>query len=164
MSKVRRFESVKGEHKKHSGVYLPIRADKGSVGYDFYSLEDVTIPANRIEDINGLKVVFSEHTFWTDVKVEMPEEECLLIEVRSSIGIKKHLKLKNGTGVIDSSYYGNASNDGNIGINLVNYSHEDVVIKKGERIAQGIFVPVNFVNEEEFIHESRKGGSGSSGQ
>lgn len=33
---------------------------------------------------------------------------------RSSFGIKKHLTIPNGVGIIDSDYYGNENNDGNI--------------------------------------------------
>ena len=44
----------------------------------------------------------------------MQEGEVLELYVRSSIGIKKNLMLKNLTAIIDSDYYENESNDGNI--------------------------------------------------
>ena len=71
----------------------------------------------------------------------MGDNEVLLLFVRSSIGIKKGLRLSNSTGVIDSDYYSNVSNDGNIGIALHNYTSEVVRIEKGERVCQGVFVP-----------------------
>ena len=69
----------------------------------------------------------------------MLADEVLEVYIRSSLGVKHLLALANGTGIIDSSYYGNPGNDGNIGICLVNWGSEPVVIEKGERIAQGIF-------------------------
>lgn len=54
--------------------------------------------------------------------------------------MKKNLALANTTGIIDSDYYGNPDNDGNIGFKLRNLSDKTVVINKGEKVVQGIFV------------------------
>ena len=69
-----------------------MRGDKGSAGYDFYSKDEQVILQPG-----------QSHLFWTDVCAYMQEDEVLLIHVRSSIGIKKGLMLKNTTGIIDSS-------------------------------------------------------------
>ena len=148
---LRYFDEVSEEHKKHEAdTQLPIRADKRSAGYDFFSKETVDIRPN------------TSHLFWTDVKAYMQSNEVLNLHVRSSLGIKKSLMLKNITGVIDSSYYNNPSNDGNIGICLYNYGEETVIIEKGERIAQGVFSNYLITANDETMHESRIGGIGSS--
>ena len=131
MIKVRGFEVVRDDARKHKDVeiILPTRGSKISAGYDFYSPVDIEIQPN------------SKVTIWSDVKTYMGDNEVLLLFVRSSIGIKKGLRLSNSTGVIDSDYYSNVSNDGNIGIALHNYTSEVVRIEKGERVCQGVFVP-----------------------
>lgn len=150
----RGFEVIKDEHRKHSDVevQLPTRGDSRSAGYDFYSNETVTLKPNE------------SHLFWTDVKSYMREDEMLSIHVRSSIGTKKNLMLKNTTGIIDSSYYENPSNDGNIGICLVNMGTETQTIEKGERIAQGIFTKYLIADEDNCLKSERIGGFGSSGK
>ena len=74
---------------------------------------------------------------WTDVKSYMQDNECLILNVRSSMGGK--FMLANTSGWIDSDYYSNDSNDGNIGVFLKNISDKELVINKGDRIAQGAF-------------------------
>lgn len=127
--KVRGFEVVNEASRKfpEQTISLPIRGDKGSAGYDFFSNETVTI-------LPGEK-----HIFWTDIKSYMQEEEVLNIYVRSSIGIKKGLLLCNGTGIIDSSYYSNPGNDGNIGIAIKNFSNEAVAIEAGNVLLKAYF-------------------------
>lgn len=110
---MRKFEPVKEElrkvkYKEGEKVLLPLRSTKTSAGYDFYATQDVTIRPQE-------KVFFS-----TDVKAMMGEDEWLLLVVRSSKGIKDDLMLANTIGVIDSDYYSNPENDGNIGICLRN--------------------------------------------
>lgn len=152
--KERGFEVIKDEHRKHSDVeiQLPTRGDSRSAGYDFYSNETVTLQPKQ------------SHLFWTDVKSYMLDNEVLSIHVRSSIGTKKDLMLKNTTGIIDSSYYENPSNDGNIGICLVNMGDKIQKIEKGERIAQGVFTKYLIVDEDTCLKSERTGGFGSSGK
>lgn len=150
--KVRGFEIVSDEFRKHSDIdiQLPKRGDARSAGYDFYAPCDIIIKPNE------KALIFS------DIKAYMQEDEVLMLYVRSSIGIKKGLVLSNGTGVIDSSYYNNPSNDGNIGIALYNTTEKIVKIEKGERIIQGMFIKYLIVDNDETIHEERVGGIGSS--
>lgn len=150
----RGFEIIKDEHRKHSDIeiQLPTRGDSRSAGYDFYSNETVVLQPKQ------------SHLFWTDVKSYMLDDEVLSIHVRSSIGTKKDLMLKNTTGIIDSSYYENVSNDGNIGICLVNMGDKIQKIEKGERIAQGVFTKYLIVDEDTCLKSERTGGFGSSGK
>jgi dUTP pyrophosphatase len=99
---MRKFELVKEEFRNYQNINLPKRATKGSAGYDFESPTYFELkPQEKI-------VIF------TDVKAYMEDDKVLLLFIRSSIGTKKDLILTNGTGVIDSSYADNKTNDGNI--------------------------------------------------
>jgi len=126
------FKTVTTENLKSydnvNDVSFPVRHTKGSAGYDFVA------PYNIVLNPNETQIV------WTDIKALMNVDEVLMMYIRSSVGIKKGIILKNITGVIDSDYYGNPSNDGNIGLPLFNSSKEVVIIKKGEGVAQGIFI------------------------
>ena len=168
MSKQRGFEVVaeqhrtafetftdekKRQHKFPKEIKLPIRADSKSAGYDFYLPKD-------------LKLLPMQKTIvWTDVKAYMQPDEVLEIYIRSSLAIKNGIMLSNNVGIIDSSYYNNEGNDGNIGIALVNTSGITVELKEGDRIAQGIFKKYLTIDEEVHLPgEMRVGGIGSSGK
>ncbi|HCJ4855189.1 TPA: dUTPase, partial [Listeria innocua] len=70
----------------------------------------------------------------------------------------------NGTGIIDSSYYSNPGNDGNIGIAIKNFSSDLVEIESGERVAQGVFQKYLVADTDIVANESRVGGVGSTGR
>ena len=127
---------------------IPTRATSGSAGYDFYIPEKVILEPGETKMIK------------TGVRAYMEKNEVLLLYVRSSVGIKKKLVLANGTGVIDSDYYNNASNGGEIGICLRNNSFDHVTIEAGERIAQGIFINYLTVDNDN-TNTDRSGGFGS---
>ena len=147
----RYFEVVKNEHRTSDGeITLPVRSDKGSAGYDFVSPVNVIIPPNE------------SRLFFTDVKACMNEDEVLMLYVRSSMG-KVPVVIANGTGIIDSSYYNNPSNDGNIGFRLLNLGNENYVIHKGDRIGQGVFTKYLITDDDQTDGE-RTGGFGSSGK
>lgn len=54
----------------------------------------------------------------------------------------------NQVGVIDADYYNNESNEGHIWLKIQNESKEEVHIKKGEAIAQGIFLKYLTTNSD----------------
>lgn len=149
----RGFREVRKQFKKHDKkAPMPVRSDKKSAGYDFYSMEKYVLAPNQTK------------IFWTDVKAFMMDDEVLMLHVRSSVGIKKGIVLANGTGIIDASYYNNKDNDGNIGIALHNSSQKPVAIREGDRIAQGIFIKYLVAEVEEVLNDEREGGIGSSGE
>lgn len=151
-TKKRGFEIVDSYYRKCDGdIILPTRGSQHAAGYDFYSNETVIIKPGQL------------HMFATDVKAYMQDDEVLQLYVRSSIGYKKHLMLCNGTGIIDSDFYENKDNDGNIGIGLFNYGEKQVVIERGERIAQGVFMTY-LVADSGNSNAKRVGGYGSSGK
>ena len=145
-------DSLAKSNAKANGIPLPVRGTKGSAGYDFCSpIEFEIAPGER-------KLI------WTDVKAKMPYYQVLKIYVRSSIGIKKNLVLQNVTGIIDSDYYSNPSNDGNIGIMLWNTGESVQKIEVGEKIAQGIFEQYYVVDDDSVSADLRTGGIGSTGK
>ena len=93
----------------------------------------------------------------------MCTDEVLLLYVRSSVGIKRHCVLANGTGVIDSTYANNPDNDGNITIALTNVGDQVQYFNKGERVMQGVFVKYLITDHDCPLSNTRKGGIGSSG-
>lgn len=149
---MRRFEVVSEEFMQYGSkkeeIILPKRATKFSAGYDFHSPTDIVIEPNESKLV------------WTNVKATFNENEVLLLFVRSGMG-KKHIQLANGTGVIESDYYSNPSNDGNLGFRLINLGSEPYEIKKGDKIGQGVFTYFLTVDNEEEILSTRTGGFGS---
>ena len=147
MNRIRGFEVVIDDKRKTDGkVTLPTRGSSTAMAYDFYANKDYVVKPNEIAKV------------WTDVKAYMQENECLIINVRSSMGGK--FMLANTAGWIDQDYYSNESNDGNIGIFLMNISDEAQLITKGERISQGAFF--NFLPADNGNTDNvRVGGFGS---
>ncbi|MEQ3517867.1 dUTP diphosphatase, partial [Enterococcus cecorum] len=91
-------------------------------------------------------------------------DEFLMLANRSSSPLKRSLILPNGVGIIDADYYNNPNNEGEIFVQLVNFGLKDQLIKKGDRIGQGIFLPYLVVDNDEGGKETRTGGFGSSGK
>lgn len=157
---------------------IPTRAYGVSAGLDIYSAETVVIePQEKI-------------SLATDIAVDIPEGYVGLLTSRSGVSSKTHLVVE--TGKIDAGYNGhmkvNIKNDAtvlvtkeigtknvmNIEGGVITPEPEDnfclgsYVIKKGDKIAQLVIVPivtpeVNVV--EDFESESERGtnGFGSSG-
>ena len=147
----RKFEFVK-RLKDVKDLKLPERATQSSSGYDFFAIEDIEIPPFCRGNSPALIA--------TGIKAQMEEDEFLMLANRSSNPSKKKLLLANGIGVIDADYYSNESNDGEIFFSFYNMSKETVLITKGEKIGQGIFVKFAKVGEDKATSK-RKGGIGS---
>ncbi len=143
---MRKFEIAKGF--ENENIIMPSRATKKSAGYDFRCLEGYTLKPGET------------HFFKTGLKAKMEDDEVLLIFPRSSLAIKKGLRLTNSVAVIDADYYGNENNDGHIMISLFNFTDHDVVIESQERIAQGIFIKY-FATDDDDATGIRAGGFGS---
>ena len=92
----------------------------------------------------------------------MEDDECLIINVRSSMAGK--WKLANTQGWIDADYFNNPKNDGNIGVFLTNICNESLTIEKGDRIAQGKFEKYLITDDDNPLSEQREGGYGSTGK
>ena len=150
MKKIRGFEIAKGFEKE--GINLPERKTKNSAGYDIEAAEDCIIPSFKLGQAPTL--------IKTGLKAYMPDDEYLMLCNRSSNPKKKGLILANSVGVIDKDYYGNPDNDGHIMFAFYNIKEEDITIKKGEAIGQGVFQKY-FVSDNDVAEGERLGGFGS---
>ena len=136
-------------HNIYTELKLPKRATKGSAGYDFYTPIDVYLKPGET-----LKIP-------TGIRCEMNERWVLMIYPRSGLGFKYRLQLNNTVGVIDSDYF-YSDNEGHIFIKITNDSNEGKIVdvKKGQGIAQGIFMQYGIVEDDD-VSELRNGGFGS---
>ena len=80
-----------------------------------------------------------------------------------SVAILPHCTTLLWTGIIDSDYYNNPTNDGNIGIMLRNMTDEVIELMGGEKIMQGIFTKY-LIADNDNATEERIGGIGSTGK
>lgn len=108
----------------------------------------------------------------TGIRVAMPiiENEIMELQVRSRSGLalKNGICVLNGIGTIDNDY------TGELGVILYNAGHEPFTINIGDRIAQGIFNPLQQciwqeVSQEDFDEnfcntQRGSGGFGSTGK
>ena len=150
MERKRGFEIAKGF--ENSNINLPVRKTKYSAGYDIEAAEDTVIPSFK----KGMKPTLVK----TGIKAYMGEDEVLILANRSSNPGKKGLILANSIGVIDSDYYGNPDNDGHIMFAFYNIKDEDIEIKKGDAIGQGIFQKF-LITDNDVSQVQRTGGFGS---
>lgn len=148
--KLRGFEVAKGFEDKN--INLPVRKTKNSAGYDIEAAEDIVVPKFS----NGVKPTLIP----TGIKAYMQNDEVLYLYNRSSNPKKKGLVLCNSVGVIDADYYGNEDNDGHIMFAFYNIGSEDITIKKGEAIGQGVFQKY-LVTDDDNAEGTRSGGFGS---
>ncbi len=146
---MRGFEIVKGWEER--GINLPKRATANSAGYDIEAAEDTLVPAFR----SGVKPTLIP----TGLKAYCQPDEYYMIANRSS-SPKKGLVLANGIGVIDADYYENPTNGGHFQILVFNVSDQDLLIKKGERVAQVIFQKYLLTDDDKATGK-RAGGIGS---
>ena len=147
---MRKFEVVREDAIEYGTLppKMPNRATKHSAGYDFYSPIDLVIEPKAMQMI------------WTNVKAQFETDEVLILSVTSGMG-KRQIMLANTIGIIDSDYYGNPSNDGNLGFRLYNFGTEPYVISAGDKIGEGVFLKYLTVDGEEEITSTKQGGFGS---
>ena len=127
---------------------LPTRSTAKSAGYDFHSPIDFILHPGEIKEIK------------MQVKAQIKEGEVLLLFPRSSLGWRYNVHLVNTIGVIDSDYYNNPSNEGEIGLKLFHQGGKPLVVNKNDRLIQGIFVPFD-ITEDDDAKGQRMGGFGS---
>lgn len=142
-------KDISNDKKLYNEYNLPKRQTKYSAGYDFESLFDFTLKPGETKKMA------------TGVKVNMNSDEMLMIVIRSSLGFKYNTRMCNQIGIVESDYYNNPDNDGHLFVKIQNEGTNDLVIKKGDRICQGIFVKFLTVDNEEEIKNKRTSGIGS---
>ena len=126
---------------------LPTRAHPDDAGLDLYNLDDVLLEAGAGKVVK------------TGIALALPAGHVGLVADRSSLGKKG---IKTAGGVIDAGYRGE------IHIVLWNISPESIQLKRGERIAQLLILPVATpaVQEVSSLNETSRGvnGFGSTGK
>lgn len=160
----RGFEIIKKY--KNKDINVPKRQTVRAAGYDFEAVEDMIIPsvwkkmAERVfTDQQGpLKATLIP----TGVKAYMLDDEYLQLSIRSGMSLKTGLMLANGVGIVDADYYNNSDNEGHIMFPVHNFGFKDKLIKKGERIGQGVFLNFLKVDGDKAAGQ-RNGGFGSTG-
>lgn len=131
----------------------PKYATDGAAGFDFFAPLDFA-PA-EVKNYVPLKIN-------TGIAVEIPEGFVMLVFSRSGHGFNNDVRLANCVGVIDSDYRGAIS------VKLTNDGYNPLVIYPGERIAQGVIMPIfqaELLEVEELGDTDRgAGGFGSTGK
>ncbi len=114
-------------------IELPGYATHGSAGMDIRAAvyDEIVLKAGEIKLIP------------TNLVVEIPEGFEIQVRPRSGLAVKHGIGILNSPGTIDSDYRGE------IKIILMNFSREDFVIKRGERIAQLILSRIYRADLEE---------------
>jgi dUTP pyrophosphatase len=128
---------------------LPTYATAGSVGFDLFCRKEIEVAPRSLGFIPA------------NVIVQTPPGYMLLLTLRSSTPRRKGLLIPNGVGVIDQDYCGEGDE---LIVQVYNFGDETVTVKRGERIAQAIFLPVMHAtwNEVDELGQGR-GGFGSTG-
>lgn len=136
--------------RKDPSVSIPTYQTVGSVAFDLSPSEDITIPAHEIRLVP------------TGLIICTPPGHMLAIAARSSTPLKRGLMIANGLGIVDQDYCGP---DDEIKLQLLNFTDKSVEIKKGDRIAQGLFLALDRVEWEEVneLGGKTRGGFGSTG-
>lgn len=133
--------------KIYDDIKLPCRKTRFSAGHDISIPFNITLPSKE-------KLMIP-----TGVRCKMDTDYVMIIAPRSSLGIKKGLRISNTIPVIDSDYY-DADNEGHIFVSVINDGKEPIKFKVGDNIVQALFVPYGIANDNVVMAE-RTGGIGS---
>ena len=147
--KIRGFEIAKGWENK--GINLPKRSTKNAAGYDIEAAEDMVIEPFKNGDKPSL--------IPTGLKAYCMDDEWFMLANRSS-GPKKGFLFPHSFGIIDSDYYENENNDGHLFVQCINIKDKPLIIKKGDVIAQAIFMKY-LITDDDHAEGVRIGGFGS---
>lgn len=136
------------------GAQLPV-VSEGNAGIDLRVLTQ-----NNEEKVQILPN--ETYTFNTGIKMNIPEGYYIEVVPRSSTGIKKHLRLMNTCGILDSSWKGETL------VAMHNFGKEPVWVSNNERLCQMIIhrVPSVLIEEVTDVGSSERGekGFGSTGR
>lgn len=90
-----------------SDIILPKRSTLHSAGYDFFAIQDESVPSSirKVHRNGNVQTEIGQpYLLKTGIKAYMKEDEVLMLYNRSSNPGKKGLILANSVGVIDSDY------------------------------------------------------------
>jgi len=118
-------------YKIREAAKLPIRAHAADAGIDLFYCPD---KKHALYGTNYCVHPSESKIVPTGIKVEVPYGFMLEIKNKSSVAAKKQLLV--GACVVDSGY------NGEVFVNLHNVGAESRVIQPGQKIAQGVLIPV----------------------
>ena len=128
---------------------IPAYAHPTDSGMDLYADVDTIIPAGERKIIS------------TGVRIKLPENTEGQVRSKSGLALKNGLMVLNSPGTIDTNYRGE------IQVIMLNTSHEDYTVEKGQKIAQLVICPFYTCEIAEGIVDSDTdrgaGGFGSTG-
>lgn len=138
--KIKRFDK---------GLSLPSRKSTGAAAFDLTAREAVRIAPGEVGYVP------------LNVAVETPKDHFLLLAARSSTH-KKGLIMANGIGIVDPDFSGDGDE---CKAAYFNFTVQPVLVKKGERIAQGMYVKFARAewDEVDSLENKTRGGFGSTG-
>ena len=132
---------------------LPTRGSEKAAGIDLYA--DIHEPFVMI--LPGETKIFG-----SGIACEFPEGYWGMVVPRSSVGIKRHLKLANSVGVIDNDFRNEMM------MAFTNVGDQPQMIERGERLAQMVLLPyyIYDIVEVDTLSETERGegGIGSTGK
>ena len=148
---------------------MPRRGTTMSAGYDIYSPEEYELRPGEWTVIDtGVSFDGSEYPYFCHqgrpipqegvhtVKITYPTTWFMAIVPRSGLSFKYGLRIINTVAIIDMDFRDT--------IKLKVTVDEPYTLKKGERFAQGIFLPYCIMSNEIDVIQEREGGFGSTGR
>jgi dUTP pyrophosphatase len=132
----------------HPASTLPSYQSAGAAGFDLAASEDVVVQPGAVVLVP------------TGLVIQVPSGFFLAVFARSSTPIKRGLMVANGVGVVDSDYCGPQDE---VKIEVYNFTAEPVHVRAGDRIAQGLFIPVARAEWQEADDDLRAGSRGGFG-
>src|SRR4029450_4465254 len=129
-------------HRLDPAVPLPKYETGGAAGFDLAASVDVTIAPGTIALVP------------TGLVIEVPHGHFLGIFARSSTPLRRGLMVANGVGVIDEDYCGPKDE---VNVQVLNFTQAPVTVARGDRIAQGLFIPVSRAEWQETDGAPRAG-------
>ena len=140
--KVRGFEIC--EKYKDADINLPKRQTIASAGYDLEAAEDCVIPSIwRLNFVRIFRLIRNGHEL-NERDYEYADQ--ILQPIMVHTGVKA---------------YNNPNNEGELMVQMINYGVRPIHIKKGERVAQVIFMKYLRTDDDAPVSRQRIGGFGS---
>ena len=136
-------------HRLSSDVPVPEYKTAGAVAFDLVVSE------------GGILNPGESRLFPTGLIIEIPKGYTLVLAPRSS-NAKKQIKFANGIGIIDQDYHGPTDQ---LFLALHNFGPTPYSVEKGERLGQGMFVPIAIADfiEVDGFDDAYRGSFGSTG-
>jgi dUTP pyrophosphatase len=134
----------------NAAIPLPSYETAGAAGFDLASSVDMTVDPGEVALVP------------TGLVIEVPAGHLLGVFARSSTPLKRGLMVANGVGVVDADYCGPADE---IKIEVLNFTARPVKVKRGDRLAQGVIMPIVRAEWQEQREATRptRGGFGATG-